>query len=182
MRRKVDELWDWAWREGQDAKVEAPQTLHSLYPTPEDRSELPLNAAIERRPSQKPLAGVIVGRPFTRRFERFLDGERTLTPARRALFRLKPPRKDDNGKKVPLPFDFQVVWAIMEGGHETAETVAAVLWTNVERVEAAALALLPSVQKLAELIEIEDDHNRGDHAQRMKEACPICRRLLEGAA
>lgn len=175
MRTVVDELIDWLWHEGRLADLEAPQALHARHPTPEDRSELPLNTWIGRRETQKARAGIIVGRPFTRQFERYLDGQRAMTPARRALFRLNPPK---NARK---PFEYRVVWAVFEGGHGSAEAVAALLRCEVAAVERAISLLVPRMRDMAEKIEIEDDHNRGDHANRLRDACPICRRLLEAA-
>lgn len=108
MNDELMDLWYWAWQRGQDAALEPPTRLHAAHPTPDSPKDRPLSLHRIGGRRRKHRSAVIVGRPFTREFERYLDNVRPMTPIRRALFALR---------RRPMPLAFKIVWAIVEGGH-----------------------------------------------------------------
>ena len=149
MNRHLRTLWDWAYEHGQDAALNPSDivALHGSAPTPENRDELPFSLDIQRRGIQKSASGMIVGRPFTRRFERYLDGQKPMTPIRRALLELKP------RKKEPWTLEIRILWAVVENGYAFPEDVRTMLRCSESVFEEAAMRALVHLQRKTELLE-----------------------------
>lgn len=115
--RTLDSLWKWAYEEWQKSQVEIPTQLHTRYPTPE-RDDLPQTIfAFRRRRTQRPVRSLIVGRPFARPFLRYLDNQRPMTAARRAL---RGMRSRDRAQSP----QYRMCFAVVEAGHGLEEAMA----------------------------------------------------------
>lgn len=151
--RTLEDLWQWAYLEGKEAALEAPDKIHAKHPYPEKDSDLPDTVLdIKRSEVQNTRPAIIVGPPFTRAFVRYLDGARAMTPIRRALIDLKP--------KGRPSLEFRILWAIVEGGHPTLDSVAAIERASAER-------LRPAAYRALSLLWDKTQRVRGDEPKRM---------------
>lgn len=141
------DLWDWCWRRGRDAALEPPVRLHGAYPTADDPKDRPTSLLSLGERRGKPRSAVIVGRPFTRAFERYLDGQKPMTSVRAALMAMKPP------KPRPMSLSVLIVWNIVENGYSSPEMLRGVLGCREEVFVSAALMGLRRLRFDTELIE-----------------------------
>lgn len=94
--RNVLEYALWAYGEAQAAILEPPDRLHAKhYPPGEDPGHKGHDA--------------IIGPPFTKAFQRYLDGQRPAAPIRRAL------RRMHSRDRVQSP-EYRICHAIVEAG------------------------------------------------------------------
>lgn len=103
--RTLDDLWLWAHLESSWTKAtaaEPPDRLHVSKSYPPDSSP-------PRR--GKSGAQVVGAPPFTRAFERYLEGVRPMTAVRRALDQMRA-----RGKDAPQSLEYRICFAVVENG------------------------------------------------------------------
>jgi len=74
---------------------------------------------IKRRLIAKTPSAAVVGPPFTRAFERYLDHGKALTYIRRAMLDMRP------RKRQPWSLELRILWAIVENGENDPELLRA---------------------------------------------------------
>lgn len=109
----VHGLVAWVVEEAELARKSPPIQLHVRNPHP-DKDALPVSARAigPRRKDNSPKTQLIGGRPFSRPFERYLEGKPEWTPIRRAMRRMF-----EGGRAGRASLEYRVCWALVEGGY-----------------------------------------------------------------
>lgn len=88
-----------------------------------------------------------MGPPFSRGFERYIDGQRPMTPIRQALFAMRPP------KRRPWPLRLRILWAIIEDGHSDPDALSGIMRISRFRFDPVALLALKELRLDTRLVE-----------------------------